>query len=190
LPEGEHWEDAHYPTPVCKGGTETVPLWSRDHAVHGVLQSEDLDYPCLHHINTESDSFLVNEYYPEYSKLLEKWNHRLRSLAGTVGGVVTHSRHPNLHSQVMKRAHEKHPDMAVKNGKRNIKKARESLTGDSLRKAGLATTSQFWMCMVTGKIAAPPHLSNYQKHRQINRGLRVKVDDLLSQQLPIILAGI
>lgn len=190
LPEGEHWEDAHYPTPLCLGGTETVKLWSRDHAVHGPLQSEEFDYPCLHNINTESDTHYVSKYYPAYTELLEKWNFRLRSLAGSIGGVVTHARHPELHSQVMKKVHKDNPDMAVQNGRRNIAKAREGITEDSLRRAGLATTSQLWLCMVTGKIAAPPHLSNYQKHRGIDRTLRVKVDSLLADHLPIILAGI
>jgi len=190
LPEGEHWEDAHYPEPECRNGKETVRLWSRDHAVHGVLQSEEFDHPCLHNINTKSDTLYISKYNPEYIDLLEKWNFRLRSMAGAIGGVVTQTRHPNLHSQVMKKVHENNPGMAVQNGKRNIVKAREGITDETLRKAGLTTTRQLWLCMVTGKIAAPPHLSNYQKHRGINRNLRVRVDSLLPHQIAIILAGI
>jgi len=69
LPDGEHWEDAHYPIPECRNGTETVRLWSRDHAVHGVLQSEDMDHPCLHSFRTNSDRELLSNFYPEYLDL-------------------------------------------------------------------------------------------------------------------------
>jgi hypothetical protein len=90
----------------------------------------------------------------------------------------------------MKEVHNNYPDMAKNNGKNNIKYARKALTKETLTKNGKITTSQQWMCIITGKIAAPPHLSNYQKSRGIDPRFRVRVDDLLSQQLPIILAGI
>jgi hypothetical protein len=48
LPLDETWELAHYPKPQCLGGTETVLLWSSDHAVQGVLQSEEYQYPCVY----------------------------------------------------------------------------------------------------------------------------------------------
>jgi hypothetical protein len=190
LPEGEHWEDAHYPVPECLGGTETVRLWSRDHAVHGVLQSEGFNHPCLHHINTESDRNQIETHYPEYSYLFDRWTFKLKSRAGQIGGALTHILHPDLHSKVMKEVHNNYPDMAKNNGKNNIKYARKALTKETLTKNGKITTSQQWMCIITGKIAAPPHLSNYQKSRGIDPRFRVRVDDLLSQQLPIILAGI
>jgi hypothetical protein len=86
LPEGEHWEDAHYPVPECLGGTETVRLWSRDHAVHGVLQSEDLNHPCVHSFRTHTDRELISAYYPEYLDLYNKWRSRLSSLSGKING--------------------------------------------------------------------------------------------------------
>jgi hypothetical protein len=73
LPDGEHWEDAHYPVPECQGGTETVKLWSRDHAVHGFLQSEDLDQVCFHGYRRKSDRILIEKYYPEYLELCDQW---------------------------------------------------------------------------------------------------------------------
>lgn len=89
LPEGEHWEDAHYPIPECRNGTETVKLWSRDHAVHGVLQSIDLGYPCLHGYRCNTDRMLIETNYPEYLDLFDQELFKLRQLAGRVGGKVT-----------------------------------------------------------------------------------------------------
>ena len=86
LPDGEHWEDAHYPAPECLGGTETVKLWSRDHAVHGVLQSEDLNHPCLHSFRTHTDREIISSYYPEYLDLYNKWRSKLSSLSGKING--------------------------------------------------------------------------------------------------------
>jgi hypothetical protein len=89
LPDGEHWEDAHYPLPECLGGTDTVRLWSRDHAVHGVLQSIGLSYPCLHGYRCSTDRLLIEQYHPEYLTLFEQELYKLRQLAGKIGGKVT-----------------------------------------------------------------------------------------------------
>lgn len=82
LPEGEHFEDAHYPQPRCLGGEETVKLWSRDHSLHGVLQSEDLGHPCIHFAAESSDRHNIATFYPDYLPLYEKWLCALRSLGG------------------------------------------------------------------------------------------------------------
>lgn len=47
-----------------------------------------------------------------------------------------------------------------------------------------------WLCMVTGKISTKGPLTMYQKSLGIDPRLKVRVSDLLPQQLPIILAGI
>ena len=73
LPEGEHWEDAHYPLPECCNGTETVRLWSRDHAVHGFLQSEDLDQVCFHGYRRKADRALIEQHHPDYLELCDRW---------------------------------------------------------------------------------------------------------------------
>jgi len=73
LPEGEHWEDAHYPIPECRNGTETVMLWSRDHAVHGFLQSEDLDQVCFHGFRRKTDRALIEQHHPDYLELCDRW---------------------------------------------------------------------------------------------------------------------
>jgi hypothetical protein len=83
IPKGQIWHDAHYPTPECKGGTITVPLWESDHAAHNVIQSEELNYPCIFgwEIN-----YLVEDY--EYLvPIFYKWLKELRRIAGRSRGL-------------------------------------------------------------------------------------------------------
>jgi hypothetical protein len=80
LPEGEVWEDAHYPTPRCKLGEDTTPLWKSDHAAHNVIQSEEIGHPCV--FGWELD-YLTGEYaylVPYY----HKWKKVCCSIAGGV----------------------------------------------------------------------------------------------------------
>jgi hypothetical protein len=46
-PEDGVWEAAHWPVPKCKGGRKTILLLKEHHAVHGVLQSEEWQTPCI-----------------------------------------------------------------------------------------------------------------------------------------------
>ena len=72
------WENAHYPVPSCRGGTHTVPLLKQHHAIHNVIQSEELQYPCVYGWE--------KEYLPaEYLTLLTKW----RDVASHLGGDRT-----------------------------------------------------------------------------------------------------
>lgn len=41
------WHEAHYPEPKCLGGTKVILLLKEDHAVQGVLQSEEYGHPCI-----------------------------------------------------------------------------------------------------------------------------------------------
>lgn len=118
LPEWEHWEDAHYPTPLCLGGTETVRLWSRDHAVHGVLQSDNLGYPCLHGYRCHTDRDLIERFYPEYLELFEQELFRLRQAAGKIGGQVT-VESGKLEEARAKIDPERLQEARVRNGKQN-----------------------------------------------------------------------
>jgi len=81
-PEDGNWEEAHYPIPKCKDGTATVLLLTEHHAVHGVIQSEELGYPCVW--GWEED-YLPDEYLP----LLRKWLQE----ASRLGGEVTRTRY-------------------------------------------------------------------------------------------------
>jgi hypothetical protein len=47
-PDDGDWDDAHHPVPLCLGGTQTVKLLREHHAIHGVIQSEELQRPCIY----------------------------------------------------------------------------------------------------------------------------------------------
>jgi hypothetical protein len=83
IPESQSWEIAHYPHPACKGGKETVTLWSCDHTVQGLLQSEEMDYPCIHIFARSKDIENLQMFYPEYLNLYEKWYKKAQSNAGS-----------------------------------------------------------------------------------------------------------
>jgi hypothetical protein len=80
LPEGECWEDAHYPVPLCKLGEDTIPLWKSDHAAHNVIQSEEIGHPCVF-------GWELRYLTGEYSHLVpyfHKWKQILCGLAAAV----------------------------------------------------------------------------------------------------------
>ena len=92
IPEGMKFEGAHYPTPKCKKGTETTSLWSCDHTLQGLFQSEELDHPCLDGRSREKDIRNLELYYPEYIPLFYKWDKIRLSRAGTASSVVKHAK--------------------------------------------------------------------------------------------------
>ncbi len=70
------------------------------------------------------------------------------------------------------------------------KACKEKMPPEKQRERAKKMTTEKWMCMVTGYITTKGPLTNVQKAQGIDPRLRVRVDDLPSQQLPIILAGI
>lgn len=46
-PEDGEWQDCHYPVPNCLHGDKVIKLLKHHHAVQGVLQSEEFNYPCI-----------------------------------------------------------------------------------------------------------------------------------------------
>jgi len=64
-PEDGVWHDCHYPVPAWKGGTETIKLLIEHHAVHGVLQSEEFQHPCVYGWEKQ---YLQGEYLNLFSK--------------------------------------------------------------------------------------------------------------------------
>ena len=70
------------------------------------------------------------------------------------------------------------------------KACKEKMPIEKQKERAKKMTSEKWMCMVTGYITTKGPLTNVQKSQGIDPRLRVRVDDLLPQQLPIILAGI
>ena len=65
-PEDGDWDEAHYPVPKCKGGTETILLLKEHHAVQGVIQSEELQWRCIW---GWEEKYLEGEYL----ELFNKW---------------------------------------------------------------------------------------------------------------------
>ena len=65
-PEDGQWDEAHYPVPKCKDGTETILLLKEHHAVQGVIQSEELQWRCIW---GWEEKYLEGEYL----ELFNKW---------------------------------------------------------------------------------------------------------------------
>jgi len=70
------------------------------------------------------------------------------------------------------------------------KACKEKMPPEKQKERAKKMTSEKWMCIITGYITTKGPLTNVQKSQGIDPRLRVRVDDLLPQQLPIILAGI
>jgi hypothetical protein len=93
LPEGEWFEEAHYPRPK-RLSSDTIQLWRRDHCAQGVLQSEEENYPCIF----GDEKPFLEDYYPELLPLWEKWMAKLRSMAGEIGGETSYKRQVGIFS--------------------------------------------------------------------------------------------
>ena len=68
-PEDGDWDEAHYPVPKCKGGTETILLLKEHHAIQGVIQSEEVQWKCI--FNWER-KYLSGEYLELFNKWLSE----------------------------------------------------------------------------------------------------------------------
>jgi hypothetical protein len=85
------WHKCHYPLPLCKGGTEWVWLMKHHHAIHGVIQSEELKTCCL--FGWEK-SLLPRYYVPFFTKwkrhqiknseIKDKWRSWFESEEGAI----------------------------------------------------------------------------------------------------------
>ena len=180
MPEGEHWEDAHYPIPECLNGKQTVRLWSRDHAVHGFLQSEDLNQVCFHGFRRKTDRAFIEKYYPEYLELCDKWfiEAQKRAFQAKI------KKNPNCQSEAaaasgrMQRARESHEIQVKRAAEMRAKTKKEDFA-----RGGLITMSkinaELWIDPdhpELGKHSAPT-LVSMQKRRGCphNKENRVKV---------------
>lgn len=194
LPEGEWWEEAHHPIPACLGGQETVKLWRSDHVVHGLLQSEQFDHPCMF---GDGEEFVPNEY----KSLFQKWRKRLAqygqqrlSYEDLVKGY--HSMKLSMTSEKEKlrrqRARETLLSQRPNHYSDIAKKARSIETPEQRSARGYAipdeakakgrakTNSRKFRCLVTGKVMPAGPLSAYQKRHGIDTSLREEVTTLES----------
>jgi hypothetical protein len=64
-----NWEKAHYPVPNRLGGDKCVWLLKHHHAIHGVIQSEELGLCC---VAWWEEDLLPSYYLPYY----QKWRHQ------------------------------------------------------------------------------------------------------------------
>lgn len=142
------WHKAHHPMPACKGGESWIWLAKEHHAIHGVLQSEELGYPCIW--NWEK-----NYLSGEYLELFNKWFKIKCAEAGSIGGATNSKENKS------------------KAGKISVQKRRDN--GSLLPQCskagkigGKKTASQKWRCTITGFIANAGNLTLYQKARNID----------------------
>lgn len=188
------WENAHHPTPKCLKGERTVLLLRKDHAVHGVLQSEIFQHPCVY--GWESD-YLEGELYD----ICKKWHNVKSTMAGKEAFKSTISKNPNHMRDIRSlqpptqakdaslKAHQKHPTLASENGKRtgpeNIKKClnssgckeNRSIQGSRMGKTNMGKVArQKWQCLVSGRVANAGNLTKIQKSLGIDTKLRKRID--------------
>jgi hypothetical protein len=192
IPSGEWWEDAHYPIPRCKGGTATVKLWRSDHAIQGLLQSEEYDHPCIW---GDELQWLPSDYH----ELFKKWYRRSKQNAQAALPVEVLRRGALAMREAMteeefKRQREQATETLLQNNSDHFsvmgKKARDmepyevkaqrakSIPDEARRRACAKTNAKRYRCLITGKISTPGPLTRYQKARNIDPSLRELVTDL------------
>jgi hypothetical protein len=198
IPEGEVWHDAHYPLPSCLGGTETVTLWESDHAVQGVLQSENLQHPCIFGWEKK---YLPEDLLP----LFAKWRSILsQGAAAASNGSRTSEERVAMATAASLAAKEKFDQLTPEEksawGKRASRAAYDVMTPGQLTARGHKGGSEAqkrrtpeqvkkWhgkgaetqhkirvKCLVTGYVSTPCGLTHYQKARDIDTSLRERIN--------------
>ena len=178
IPDDQKWEIAHFPLPRCSGEDDTVPLWSADHTVQGLLQSVELDHKCFYHSTNGKDLYNLETYYPEYLELFKQLKSQFSRRQGKIAGKKSAELKVGVHARTT--------EQRAADGK--IGAARSLELGVGVHASGMASTAgkiggkitsaQKWQCLVTGHISSPGPLSHYQKARGIDTNLRVRILDL------------
>jgi hypothetical protein len=178
IPEGENWHDAHYPVPECLGGTETVRLWASDHAVQGVLQSEEYQTPCIFGWERE---WLDGE-------LLEKFRHWKSELGrkGYEGMKKVYPGHsPELYQQIKGTNLRNNPNHYGEMGKRarmlesqEVRSARGHMIPLEDKARGRdKTNSTLYVCLETWHISTAGPLTIWQKRRGVDVTRRILLNN-------------
>ena len=162
-PEDGVWEQAHWPVPKCKGGSKTILLLKQHHAVHGVLQSEEWQWPCIY-------GWEKNYLDGELLQLFSKWY----AQRGVIGG--SRSRQNLKDKGVL----EEHTSRAGKIGAQVTNARGHGFFGENstvnwievASKAGSkgcqVTNSQRWRCKETGHMSTAAGVVRYQILRGID----------------------
>ena len=179
------WDDAHHPLSEKLGGITKVYLIRRDHAIHGVIQSEVLQYPCIW-------GWERPHLPEEYLDLYDKWKKRLCVIGGTAGGNKSSQEGKGIHSVEYKSSDEckeknlragnantpKQKEGRAKGGKKSKSEGKGifAQTKEDKKNLAVLTNKQKWMCTITGYITNPGLLTRYQKAKGIDKSNRVRIE--------------
>ena len=205
IPSDQKWEAAHFPTPECLGGEDTVMLWSADHTVLGLLQSVKFDHKCFHHSANKKDLCNLETYYPEYLELFAQlksqfskkqvkksnatnkangtgfYDPKIQSANGKKGGEIGAATNKANSTGIYNPNHK-----AQKTGGRRCVElgvgAHDPCVRSAAGKKGSSTTnSQLWQSTHPGfekHVSNSGGLSTWQKARGIDTSLRLRRFDL------------
>lgn len=157
-------EKAHSPVPKCLGGTKTVLLTSRDHAIHDVLQTECYEYGTF-----------TGWYLSELEGT--EWETRaLKALKLTCSNAGTHTPMGQIAKEKQLGIHNPIYDSVqiewkVKGGKTPASEKQKSIARQNAQKRN----SQVWECSVTGAKMNAGNLTQYQRARGIDTSLRMQI---------------
>jgi hypothetical protein len=178
------WEEAHYPAPENKGNS-TIWMQHDHHQVQGLWQSKEYGQCCF--FSGHAKRFL--KHGPFVSGWFELWD-IYDKYSGENGrktaelGVGAHGRSAEQMKEDTRKggikaaelgvgAHA--PDMASKGRTKQVELGVGVHAPGVRSNAGKTTTSQKWMCLVTGHISTPGGLSHWQRARGIDTSKRIKL---------------
>jgi hypothetical protein len=175
-PEFGEWEKAHYPAPACLGGEEWIWLLKKDHAVQGVLQSEEYQHPSIYGWELK--------YLDESLSLLHsKWMTVKSQSAAKAGHTEYGNRkRSEWNKTVLPQFISGEDNYAYgwswyHNSLGENKRFPENPGGDwipGMKKSGYTYTE--YQCTVTGKISNAGGLTQWQKKRGIDPINRIKLN--------------
>jgi len=182
------WESCHYPVPKCLGGSNTILLLKEHHAIQGVLQSEEYNYPCIW---GWEKSYLEAEILSLWLKWMRVKGQPFKSERGRKAQSLRSKESlrrgwekmvktmtPEKRKQAYEKANQtklsKDPEFFSNNARRS---ARQALAKNPLHFSDLAKkiNSRRVRCLVTGKISTPGPLTLYQTARGIDPSLREEI---------------
>lgn len=182
-PVDGHWEKAHYPLPR-KESDDWIWLLREHHAIQGVIQSEELNRPCIF---GGEDKYLVGEW-----EWLQKYYKKWRSELGKLG-IQSQLQNPESFRQsrlkgaisTREKYSHKQSEWCRKAGQVSMSTGaitRETLVQNGknfdpeLRSQNMKKTNSYRMqCTVTGYISTPGGLSRYQNARGIDTSNRIQL---------------
>jgi hypothetical protein len=171
------WEKAHYPVPR-KESNKWVWLLREHHAIQGVIQSEELNRPCIF---GGEDQYLVGEwewlqdYYKKWKSELSRY---ARSFVSSEQSAIAARRVKEIYGEKQKewlRRAGQLPKTYTEEGKEKLRQNGKNFDPE-LRSQNMKKTNSYRMqCTVTGYISTPGGLSRYQQARGIDTSNRVQL---------------